>query len=89
MECEPREAGAERDRGLLVSSHGQECSQTALTSHLNPLQLRTHCPPPPDPPNFKDQQPPLEQLGHHHGDQARVGVGWGCFKVFYGLKTSA
>lgn len=64
----------ERKPGLSAPSHGQERSQTVLTSHPNLLQLRIHCP---RRPHFKDQQLPLEQLGHHHSNQARPGSGWG------------
>ena len=45
MEREPREASMERNLGLLAPSHSQECSQTVLTSHPSPLQLRIHSPP--------------------------------------------
>lgn len=38
---ELREAGVEMNRGLLAPLlHGQECSQTVLTSHPNPPQLK-------------------------------------------------
>ena len=68
MECEPREASIEGNLGLSAPGHSQECSWTVLTSHASLLQLRIHSP---HHSHFKDQQPPLEQLGHHHSNQAR------------------
>lgn len=73
-ERELREAGVETNHGLFSPPlHGRECSHTALTSHPNPPQLK-------DPlsqhPHYKDQQPLLEQLGHHHGNQTRPSQGW-------------
>lgn len=56
-----------------------------LTSHTPaPLQLRIW-----PSPTSKDQQPPLEQLGHHHSNQARQdgSRSGGCFKVFYLLQN--
>ena len=81
MECELRAASMKRNLGLSAPSHSQECSQTVLTSHPSPLQLRIHSP---HHFHFKDQQPPLEQLAITIATRPdRMGVWWGCFKDFY------
>ena len=81
MECELREASMERNLGLLAPSHSQECSQTVLTSHPSPLQLRIYSP---HHSHFKDQQPPLEQLAITIATRPdRMGVWWSFFKDFY------